>query len=207
MKRMMMIATIVGTAMSAPAFASVTITQGATAPTYGITLNFDAPGDPTGIISPDAYLPGYGITELQAGDGQPVVDDFTAVYPWVGSGNSFYGNFGVFITFDSDLSEFSADIWDPSGPPSPFGGGFAVYAFDNGVEVANYFGEPAWGGLGDPAIDITTTGGMVFDEVRVLGYGFNPTTYADNLSWNAVPEPMTIVFLGLGAVAALRRRR
>lgn len=207
MKSMMSIASVVAMIACAPALASITITQGTSAPTYSTTLNFDEVGTPTGIISPDAFLAGYGVTELQAGDGVPVVDDFTATYPWVGTGNAFYGNFGVFMTFEDDLTEFSADIWDPSGPPGPFGGGLGVFVFNDGVEIGSYFGEPAWGGIGDQAFDITTDGGMVFDEIRILGYGFTPTTYADNLSWNTVPEPFTIVFVGLGSLAMLRRRK
>ena len=49
------------------------------------------------------------------------------------------------MTFDSDLSDFGRV--DPSGPPSPIGGGLGVFVFDDGVEVTNMFGEPAWGGL------------------------------------------------------------
>lgn len=209
MNRMMTAAIIVSLA-SAPAFASITITQGASAPTYSMTLDFDEPGTPTGVVAPDAFLPD-GITELQAGDGIPFVGDMNSFFPWFdpAEGNSFYGNFGIFIKFEDDLTEFSGDFWDPSGAPSPFGGGFGVFLFnDNGVDpIATYFGEPAWGGLGDTAINITTDGGMVFDEVRVLGFGFNPTTLGDNFSWNVVPEPTSLVVLALGSFAALRRRR
>ena len=39
----------------------------------------------------------------------------------------------------------------------------------DGEEVASLFTEPAWGGIGDPWINIVATNGAVFDEVRILG--------------------------------------
>ena len=209
MKRYAILLTgVICAALSAPVFGSVIITQGASAPTYGTTLNFDEPGTPTGVVPTNTWSASHGITELQAGDLNPVVDDFTTtVGPWVGTGNSFYGNFGVFITYANNLTEFSAQVWDPSGPPSPFGGGLGVFVFNEGVEVANYFGEPAWGGIGDDWFNITTDAGSEFDEVRILGYGFNPTTFADNLSWNVVPEPASLALFGIAAAAGMLRRR
>ncbi len=109
------------------------------------------------------------------------------------------------MKFASDLTEFSGNFWDPSGGP-PIGG-FGVFVFNNDLEIASYFGTPAWGGIGDPAIDITTSGGMVFDEVRVLGFGFIPTTFADDLSWNAVPEPSCVLLLALSGIWAVCFRR
>jgi hypothetical protein len=183
--------------------------QGSSAPTYSVTLNFDEPGGPTGAVSPAAWSASHGVTELQAGDLFPQVDDFATLtgQPWIGDANSFFGSFGVFMTFADDLTEMSFEAWDPSGAPTPFGGGLGVFVFDDGVEVANFFTTPAWGGLGDQAFNITTSDGMVFDEVRVLGFGFFPTTYMDNASWNVVPEPGSFALLGLGATAGMLRRR
>lgn len=196
------------------ASAGYTIAQGDSAPTYGTTLNFDEPGTPTGTVPTDTWL-GLGITEMQAGDGNPVVDTFGGT-PWVGGGtNAFFGNFGVFMTFDTDLTEMSLQVWDPSGPPSFFGGGLNVVLFDDGVEVWSIgtqsggltIAEPAWGGLGDSWFNITTDGGMVFDEVRILGFGFTPTTYVDDISWNAIPSPGALALLGLAGFCGRGRRR
>lgn len=195
-------------AAGSAALADITVTQGDSAPTYATTLNFDEVGGPTGVIDPGAYA-GIGITELQAGDGTPFVgDNDTPQGGWgLGTGNSFFGAFGVFITFDSDLTEFSSQVWDPSGPPSFSGGGLGFFFFDDGVEVGSAFDiTPAWGGLGDTWFDVTTTGGSVFDEVRILGFGFFPTTVVDNMSWNAVPAPSSALILSVGLVG-LRRRR
>jgi len=186
--------------------ADITVAQGASGTTYGTTLNFDEIGGPTGSTSTDAWA-GIGLAEMQSGDGAPSVGDVSGFYPWINSGNSFFGNFGVFMTFDSDLTNFSGQFWDPSGDPGPFGGGMGIFVFNDGVEVANNFVTPAWGGLGDTWIDVSATDGMVFDEIRVLGFGFGPTTYADNLSWNAVPTPGALGLLTIAGVASTRRRR
>lgn len=203
-------ACVAALAGASAALADITVTQSAApAPTYSTTLNFDEPGGPVGPVSTDAWA-SLGLIEMQAGDGAPVVGDFDAANGgWgLGDGNSFFGNFGVFMTFDTDLTEMSLQAWDPSGPPTPFGGGLAVVLFDDSVEVGSGFFTPAWGGVGDSWFNITTSGGMVFDEVRVLGFGFGPTTYADNISWNAVPAPGAgAALFGLCTLAARRRRR
>ena len=184
------------------AMADITITQGDSAPTYGTLLTFDEPGQATGIVPADFWQADFGVT-IAGGDGQSIVDDFDE--PWIGDGNAFFGNFGIFMTFDNDLTAFSGQIWDPSGPPSPFGGGLAVFVFNDGEQVADFSTEPAWAGAGQEWFDIVATDGMVFDEIRILGFGFDPRTYGDNFSWNVVPGPGALAFLGLGAFA--RRRR
>jgi hypothetical protein len=193
---------------STSALADITVSAGASAPTYATTLNFDEPGTPTGVVSSDTWLVSHGVT-VNAGDSVPQVDDYSTApgQAWLGTDNSFFGNFGVFMTFENDVTEFSTQFWDPAGPGGPFGGGGIVAVFNDDVEVANMFYTPAWGGVGDEWINITTTGGMVFDEVRMLGFGFPNTSYIDNASWNAVPAPSAMALLGLGGIAAGRRRR
>lgn len=146
---------------------------------------------------------------MQAGDSTPFVgDNDTPNGGWgLGTGNSFYGAFGVFMTFSTDLDALSLQVWDPSGAPSPIGGGAVAFTYNDGVEVSNFAFEPAWGGLGDTWLNITADGGMVFDEVRILGFGFFPTTVVDNLSWNAVPTPRAAALMGVAGLASARRRR
>lgn len=189
------------------ALAAITITQGSSAPAYsGFQLTFDEPGTPTGIVPPDTWAASHGITELQSGDGQPTVGDFTGSMPWVGTGNSFTGTWGVFMSFENGVTEMSFQAWDPSGPPSIFGGGLGVFIVDDNENiVASYMGEPAWGGIGDAWFNITADAGETFNDVRVLGFGFFPTTFVDNLSWNVIPEPGSAALLAIGALAALRR--
>tara|TARA_R110002073_G_scaffold336260_1_gene531369 strand:- start:108196 stop:108825 length:630 start_codon:yes stop_codon:yes gene_type:complete len=200
---MALIALAAGTAMG-----SVTVSQGASAPTYSTTLNFDEVGGPTGVVATDSWA-GIGLAVMQSGTGLGGVGDVSGVLPWINSGNAFEGAFGVFMNFDTDLTDFSAQVWDPSGPGSFIGGGMIAVAFDDGVEVGSFFSDagPAWGGIGDEWWNISTTDGMVFDEVRILGFGFSPTTYIDNISWNAVPTPSSLAMLGLGGLVTTRRRR
>jgi len=187
---------------------SIAVTQGASGTTYSTTLDFDEVGGPTGPGIANNAWAGIGLADMAAGDGNNFVGDNAGLFgPWIGTGNSFFGNFGIFMTFDTDLTNFSGQFWDPSGDPGPFGGGMGIFVFNDGVEVANNFVTPAWGGLGDTWIDVSATDGMVFDEIRVLGFGFGPTTYADNLSWNAVPTPGALGLLTIAGVASTRRRR
>lgn len=192
------------------AMATYTTTlTGAAAPTYATTLTFDEVGGPVGSVPADSWA-GIGLASIISGVGDsPVGDNDTPNGGWgLGTGNSFYGPFGVFMNFSTDLDAMSFQVWDPSGAPSPFGGGAVVALFNDGNDLNEYYSfEPAWGGIGDTWINIEATGGMVFDEVRVLGFGFFPTTVVDNLSWNAVPAPSACGVLAIGAMAALRRRR
>ncbi|MBO6512642.1 MAG: hypothetical protein JJ974_01585 [Phycisphaerales bacterium] len=187
------------------ALGTVTVSQGSSGTTYGTTLNFDEVSGPTGPGIANNAWAGIGLADMSSGDGNNVVDDF--VEPWIGTDNAFFGNFGVFMTFDSDLTNFSAQVWDPSGPPGPIGGGVGIFVFNDGAEVANSFITASWGGVGDEWIDVSADGGMVFDEIRIVGFGFSPTTYVDNLSWNAVPAPSGLAALGMIGLATTRRRR
>jgi len=203
------VACLAAASLAGTALAQVTVTRtGAPAPTYSTTLNFDEPAGPTGSVNADAWS-SLGISSIVSGTGNIDVGDWdTAVGGWgLGTGNAASGPFGVFITFDSDLTEFSAQIWDNSGPASFFGGGMGVFALNDGVEVGSYFGDAPYGGVGDTWFDITTAGGATFDEVRILGYGFTPNTYVDDLSWNAVPSPASATLLGLAGLVSTRRRR
>lgn len=197
-------------AAASAATASYTITQGSTPTTYsGYTLNFDEPGTPTGVVADTTWQMSHGVT-IGAGDGVPVVDDNDALQGgWgLGDGNSFFGNFGVFINFDYDVTEMAFEMWDTSGTPSPFGGGAAIFLYDDGNQVDSLFNiTPAFGGIGDSWFNVVADSGMVFDEIRILGFGTPAFTFVDNLSWNAVPTPGAIGLFGIAGMAAIRRRR
>jgi hypothetical protein len=194
---------------STPVLADYVFQQGTSAPAYShYSLTFDEPGTPTGFVPADTWAASHGITELDAGDHNPAVDDWRSLYgPWVGEEHSFFGFYGVFMTLAYDVTDMSLQVWDPSGPPNPpFPGGMTIYLFDDGVEVASYTGTPAWSGIGEEWIDMVANEGDVFDEVRVVTYGYTPWTFVDNLSWNVVPEPSgLVVLLVLGASRGRRR--
>ena len=192
-------------AAGATAQGALTLSVSSSAPTYTTTLNFDEVGGPVGTVPADAWS-SIGLASITNGDGSTVVGNNDQGWG-VNDGNSFYGIWGVFMNFSTDLNGFSAQIWDPSGPSTPFGGGAAVFAYDNGVEVFAEAFSPAWGGLGDEWVNLVADGGSQFDEIRILGFGFFPTTMMDNVSWSEVPAPgaaTVVACLGLGA---LRRRR
>lgn len=202
-------AALVAGILVTPASAGVIVVQGSSAPVYATTLNFDEPGGPTGANVPSNSWSGapWGITQIVSGEGSNFVGDVSA---YTGqSTNSYYGPYGVFIKFSQDLTEMSFDAWDTSGPPGPFGGGMAVVLINDGDEMNPvYFNSftPAIAGTGLPSFNITTDSGTVFDEVRILGFGFFPETVVDNLSWNAIPEPGSLSLLALGIVGLMRRR-
>ncbi len=195
------------------ASADITVTQGDSAPTYSTTLNFDEVGGPTGSVSTDSWLASHGVSSLQAGVGGAVVANLSSTpgYGWLPDSNAFVGDFGVFMNFENDLTDFSAQIWDNAGPASGFSGGMVIVALNDGAEVANVFIDlPVFGLTGDEDtwFNITATDGMVFDEVRIVGFAFvSPQTLIDNISWNAVPAPGSFAVLALGGVACSRRRR
>jgi hypothetical protein len=121
-------------------------------------------------------------------------------FGWLPDSNAFIGGFGVFMNFENDITEMSAQVWDNSGPATLFGGGMFLVLLNDGVEVSfNLIENPAFGGVGDSWFNITTDGGDVFDEVRFVGAGFaGPLTIMGQASWNAVPAPGAAALLGLG---------
>jgi hypothetical protein len=207
MTRLHHLAAAFGTcALVGAASADISITTGSSGTTYATSLNFDEAGGPTGAVSSTAWQSTYGITIMPGDGGDNIVQNWGNTFgPWLGDGNSLLGNFGIFMTFDSDLTAFNSQLWDPSGD-GPFGG-LIVAVYSGGVEVGNTIIGPSWGGVGDSWVNITAADGATFDEVRYVGLGFDPSTFADNLSWSAVPAPGAIVAFAFAGLANRRRTR
>lgn len=192
---------LVGTAT-----ADYSISTASSGTTYSTSLNFDEVGGPAGAVAPNAWQASYGITITPGDGGSSLVQNWGSTFgPWLGQGNSLLGNFGIFMTFDSDLTTFNSQLWDPSGS-GPFGG-LIVAVYSNGIEVASTVIGPSWGGLGDSWVSITTTNGSSFDEVRYVGLGFDPSTFADNLSWNVIPAPGAVIAFAFVGLTSRRRTR
>lgn len=207
-------AVIAATVFVSHAGAAITITQSASAaPTYTTQLNFDAPGSPTGTGIPSNSFAAWGISNFGTGDNPNAINvdqvNTTPGFGWLGTGNVAFGAWGLFVNFSNQLTEFSGQYWDDSGPASFSGGGAMVVVAKGGVEVGNFFvSAPSFNPVGKSWFNITTTDGDTFDEVRFVGFGFFPTAYVDNLSWNAqIPAPSSLGLLAIGGLAAARRRR
>lgn len=197
--------------ISLPAMGDVSISVGASAPTYGTTLNFDEVGGPTGEFLLSDSWSDIGISSMGAGDGNNNVGNFNSIpgFGWLPDNNVFAGNFGIFIEFSTDITEFSAQVWDNGGPADFISGGMIAIAQNDGVDVGTFFWEtPVFGTAGDNWFDITTSGGDTFDRVVFVGFAFvSPLTIIDNISFNTVPAPSASLVLGFGLLGAARRRR
>jgi hypothetical protein len=197
-------------ALAGAAPAAITLTYSSSAPTYANTLNFDEAGGPTGLVGQNAFA-GVGISNMQSGAGDnPFIGPGTVIgAPFVGTGNAWIGNnFGAFLTFSSNITEFSAQYWDDSGPGTFIGGGAAVVALDHGTEVGSLaVTDPTYQATGPTWVNITTTAGTSFDQIVFLSNGFtNHAASLDNLSWT-VPAPSSAALLGLTGLLGARRRR
>ncbi len=193
------------------ASAAVTVTQTATIPTYPGTLNFDEVGGPTSAnstITSTSFVPSKGITFI-TGDGTYNVGP--SGYTWLGTGNSFLGNYGVEMLFGYQVTAVSLNVWDPSGKPTFFGGGM-VASINQGRSATgtNLFGQvytPAWAGAGISGFNIVASAGTSFNDVLFYGNGDFPTTYVDNISWQVVPEPTGTSLAAIGLTGMVLRRK
>jgi hypothetical protein len=195
--------------VSTSVFGGYLVEQGPSAPTYtDYALDFDEPGGPTGMVPPDAWLGTHNLIIDSGVGGGGEVAAFGDLLGWdLGDENSWKGPYGGFMTFQEDLTGMSLEVWDPSGPEEPWGGGMSVYLFNDGIEVAFNFFDAPWGGEGDTWLNLVADGGDVFDEVRILGWGMIPETYMDNMSWDVVPSPGGLAIMALAGLAARGRRR
>lgn len=190
--------------------AGYNISVGGSAPTYASTLNFDEAGGATGSITPgDQPWSSIGLT-VTSGEGARFVGNMSTNpgFNWLPNNNVLYAPFGAFFDFASPVTEFSAQYWDSSGPATFMGGGAVVALFSGDTKVSFFqITEPAYGGVGDSWVNVTTTDGSTFTRVALIGFGFFPEAYVDNLSWNAVPTPSAAGLLALAGLVGVRRRR
>ena len=130
-----------------------------------------------------------------------------------GSGNngrslfSANGNAGISFTFDENelgvLPTHAGIVWTDGA------GTISFEAFDaNGDSLGTLTGSHATGGFSgqtdeDRFYGWVDNGGISRINIRNSGGGIE----VDHLQYGAVPEPATMTLLGLGALAALRRKK
>lgn len=205
------VASGIALALAASASAGVSVSYSDSAPTYSTTLNFDEAGGPTGGLVGNEWS-SHGISSLMSGIGDGgFVGDLNSILgtTWLGTGNAWTGPWGGYLNFSQDLTAFSCQFWDDSGPATIFNGGAIVVAKKAGVEVGSFFiDNPTWSETGPTWVNITTDGGSTFDEVDFVGFNWiGPTEVIDNLSWNTIPTPGSAGVLALAGVLGSRRRR
>ncbi len=204
-----LVASSIGAALvGANASAAIIITQSvAPAPSYSVALGLNESGQQTGLV-PSTYWSPLGVSIGSGVDLNNIgVGDLSGMFPWITAGNVLDGAFGVFFNFSTPITAMSFQAWDPSGPPSPFGGGMAVAVVDANENVlAIEVFTPAWGGIGATWYNIEATAGESFFDVRILPFGFPNTSYVGDVTWNAVPAPGALALLALGGISRRRRR-
>lgn len=185
--------------------AAVTITQGASAPSYENSITFDEVGGPTGPNVPGNSWISKGVTEIAAGTGPN--DGYVGTAINLGSGNAYSGTFGVYFTFAQPITSLSIQWKDDSGPATFMGGGAIIVAQDAmGNDLQSLFiNNPGAVGTNN-WFNIVATGGSNFSKLVCTGFGNFPTSTVDNVSWS-IPAPGSTALLGLGGLMAFRRRR
>lgn len=229
-------ALLTASALAAPAFAGMSVSHydDLTENFYGESFSYNgvtyhSVNNVHGVF-PDGntFEPGGGINGL---GNQVIVENATLLYndfPSFGSANNAltFGSsyivgdnvsLGAISTVTMDLDEVAdfASLEMAYYENGPWGG--IVYHLDaysgGSVVASDSFSISDLGGRDNIAfatLSVGSVGGVTFDSLRLyatLGSDYSgPRILVDNLTINSVPAPGTLALLGLGGLAARRRR-
>jgi len=110
---------------------------------------------------------------------------------------------GAVILFSQAVSNFSLDAGDFGADDD---GNLQIEAFDvNNASLGTF--SSSWAGNNAPFAHLGLNVGGIRKVVYTSGGAFKNSTFYDNISFTAVPEPFSLAALVLGCSAVVRRRR
>lgn len=170
------------------------------------TITFEELGDGVAVSSQYSAL---GILFSTTGGGSASTSSYSAYFGTKAVCNATAGGAGadrklsIFMDFSTPIDLFEFD-YHTAGDP---GADFPYRMYSGGGLVASGFLTESAGGGGSWTRDKILSG-VTFDRLEIDSGGGSGWLYAlDNIDFHQVPAPGNLALLGVGALAAARRRR